>query len=114
MLLAQSVVTGIALNAFIALDSGSLQHRIDVDRTHWAHICTIAASHALVWIDFHWVVPASRVSAAHAASDEIVISSMLPNSIWRPSGNGNRPQWKDAGPATSDRSGLSNSDRRLW
>ena len=48
MLLAQAVVTGVALHAFVAVDGGAFDGRIDVDRAHRADVCAVAASHAFI------------------------------------------------------------------
>ena len=53
MLLAEPVVAGIALDAFVAVDGGALDLRIDIDRAHRAHIRAVSARDAFIWINCH-------------------------------------------------------------
>ena len=53
VLLAQPRVAGVALDAFLQVDLGTLDRGIDVNRSHRADIRTVAARDAFVRIDIH-------------------------------------------------------------
>ena len=53
VLLAQAVEAGVALHAFVAVDGGALDDRVDIDRAHRADVRAIAAGNAFGWIDLH-------------------------------------------------------------
>jgi hypothetical protein len=50
---AQPVVTGIAFYALIAIDGRALDHRVDVNRSHRAHVRAVSAGNTFIGIDFH-------------------------------------------------------------
>jgi hypothetical protein len=53
MFLTQSVKTGIALHALIAIDGGPFDDGIYVNGAHWAYIGAIPARNALIRVDSH-------------------------------------------------------------
>jgi hypothetical protein len=53
MLGAQPVITGIALHAFAAIDSGAIDGRVNVNGSNRADVNTITAGNTFIWIDLH-------------------------------------------------------------
>ena len=53
VLLAQAVIAGIAFHAFVALDGGALNHRVDVNRLHRANVSAVTAGDAFLRVNPH-------------------------------------------------------------
>ena len=60
MLLTQSVEAGIAFHAFVAIDGGAFDRRVDVDGAHRTNVGAVAAGDAFVGIDLHALAPILR------------------------------------------------------